>query len=34
VSTVVAYREGQLDEAIYNDPNADHDDLETEAQPA
>jgi Na+/H+-dicarboxylate symporter len=26
VSTVVAYREGQLDEAIYNDPNADNDD--------
>jgi Na+/H+-dicarboxylate symporter len=25
VSTVVAYREGQLDETIYNDPNADAD---------
>lgn len=34
VSTVVAYREGQLDEAIYNDPNADNDTLETEAKPA
>lgn len=27
VSTIVAYREGQLDEAIYNDPDADHDTL-------
>jgi len=34
VSTVVAYREGQLDEAIYSDPNADNDTLETEAKPA
>ncbi len=25
VSTIVAYREGQLNEAIYNDPHADHD---------
>lgn len=25
VSTIVAYREGQLDESIYNDPDADHD---------
>ena len=23
VSTVVAYHEGQLDEVVYNDPNAD-----------
>jgi Na+/H+-dicarboxylate symporter len=25
VATIVAFREGQLDEQIYNDPNADHD---------
>jgi len=25
VSTIVAYREGQLDESVYNDPHADHD---------
>jgi len=30
VSTIVAYREGQLDESIYNDPNADHDTHEGE----
>jgi len=24
VATIVAYREGQLDEGVYNDPNADH----------
>ena len=25
VATIVAYKEGQLDEAVYNDPHADHD---------
>jgi Na+/H+-dicarboxylate symporter len=25
VATIVAYREGQLDEAMFNDPDADHD---------
>lgn len=29
VSTVVAYHEGQLDEVIFNDPNADLDEAET-----
>jgi Na+/H+-dicarboxylate symporter len=29
VSTVVAYHEGQLDEVIFNDPNADLDETET-----
>ena len=34
VSTIVAYREGQLNEAIYNDPHADHDPDETPAATA
>lgn len=34
VSTVVAYREGQLDESIYYDPNADHDTHEGEPHSA
>jgi len=37
VSTVVAYREGQLDETIYNDPQADSDtgvDKNEDAHPA
>ena len=34
VSTIVAYREGQLNEAIYNDPHADHDADETPAATA
>jgi Na+/H+-dicarboxylate symporter len=25
VATIVAYKEGQLDQAVYNDPHADHD---------
>ena len=25
VATIVAYREGQLDETVYNDPRADND---------
>jgi Na+/H+-dicarboxylate symporter len=29
VSTVVAYHEGQLDEVIFNDPDADLDETET-----
>ncbi len=33
VSTIVAYREGQLDESVYNDPHADHDTHEGEKTP-